>query len=156
MKPISKEKIIAVNTVIHKHGLVHDKANIIDSFTNGRTRSSKEMYESEAIELLAAFNSKPAADTDDKKAPMLKKIFRMAHEINYITKVQQVDKSGKMVVKNDYSRLYEWVLKYGYLHKELRDYTYAELPKLVSQFEFGIFKHYIKGGKNTSSNTDTF
>ena len=35
----------------------------------------------------------------------------------------------------DMERLEAWLLKYGYLHKPLNDYTYMELPELVTQAE---------------------
>ena len=35
----------------------------------------------------------------------------------------------------DMEHVHAWVLRYGYLHKELNAYTVAELPKLVTQAE---------------------
>lgn len=37
--------------------------------------------------------------------------------------------------KADMPHVYAWVLKYGYLHKDLNAYTVAELTRLVSQAE---------------------
>lgn len=37
--------------------------------------------------------------------------------------------------KPDMAHIYAWVLKYGYLHKPMNNYTQAELPRLVSQAE---------------------
>lgn len=37
--------------------------------------------------------------------------------------------------KPDMVRVLVWVMKYGYLHKPLNAYTYAELPQLVTQAE---------------------
>lgn len=45
--------------------------------------------------------------------------------------------------KPDMPHVYAWVRKYGYLKKELNDYTLKELPKLVHQAE-GIIASDIK------------
>jgi hypothetical protein len=37
--------------------------------------------------------------------------------------------------KPDMPHIYQWVLKYGYLHKPFNHYTQAELPRLVTQAE---------------------
>ena len=47
----------------------------------------------------------------------------------------------KMMINK--SHLNNWMLKSSYLHKSLNDYTYAELPKLITQFE-NLFKSYLK------------
>lgn len=146
MKPVTKEQISAVHTVLHRHGLMHDKRNIIDSFTNGRSTSSKDLTFDEAKELLAAFNTKPAADVDPR-TPMIKKLFKMAHQLGWIKK-QKVVSGSSITEKNDNSQLYGWVNQYGYLKKDLKKYTYSELPKLISQLEFGAYKSYIAGNKN--------
>lgn len=153
MTPATKQQIIAVNTCLYRHNLMHDKANIISSFTNGRSTSSKDLTVQEANELLAAFNTKPAID-DDPRSPMIKKLFKMAHQLGWIKKHTVATNCG-LFEKNDNSQLYGWVLKYGYLKKELRAYTYSELPKLVSQLEFGAYKSYIAGSKN-KTDKDTF
>ncbi len=148
MKPINPEQLIALNTVIHKKGLMQHKADMVEGATNGRTRSSKDLYFDEARELIMALNSYAEAKNKDDKGPMVRKLFRMAHEIGWIKKQSIVNSqqstAGPLIAeKNDYSRVYGWVLKYGYLKKDLRRYAYKEMPKLLSQFEFGPYKSYI-------------
>jgi len=45
--------------------------------------------------------------------------------------------------KLDMRRVNNWCLKYGYLHKLLDEYTYEELPKLVTQFE-EVYKDMLR------------
>lgn len=143
MTPITKPQIKAVRATLYRHGLMYDKENIIDSFTNGRTGSISEMSLDEARELLMAFNSPAENKNTDDKGPMIRKLFAMAHEMGWITKRQYATDNGQLETRNDNTRVYGWVQKYGYLGKELRRYTYKELPKLLSQFEFNVYKPYL-------------
>jgi hypothetical protein len=138
---ISAGQIRAINVALGVRGLADDKEEIISIYTNGRTTNEKEMFMHEARLLLMNVNG------PDINELMIRKMFALAHELTWIKKVQKVDEKGNLVPANDYSVLYNWVLKYGYLNKELREYTYKELPKLISQFENGPYKNYISNSK---------
>ena len=75
------------------------------------------------------------------------KILSRAHELGWHKK----DAKGNVVrdratqkAKIDFDRVNEWCVKYGYLSKKLDKYTYAELPKLLWQFQ-QYYKQYLKG-----------
>ena len=51
------------------------------------------------------------------------------------------NKAGRTVA--DGQRFDAWALKSSYLKKKLNQYSYAELPKLVYQFE-QVYKHFLK------------
>lgn len=154
VKDISPAQVKAVNVILRVRGLMEDKEVIISSFTDGRTAHISEMKMHEARQLLIAYN-KP----EKSNHLMLRKIIAMAHELGWIkqqTVVTNLSKelkpqtvepmsvtNSKIETKKDYSALYGWVLKYGYLKKDLRKYSYNELPKLVSQLEFGPYKSYL-------------
>ena len=137
----SKQQIIAINTALHKKGLMHRKAEIIAGVTEGRTSSSGKLYFNEAQLLLASFNQPTVSDEHGKR--MRNNIIAMAHELNWITPSNQVQPGGSIKVVNDYTRLDNWMLKSSYLKKKLFDYTYNELPKLVTQFK-NVYLSYIK------------
>lgn len=142
MQPVTKQQIIAINTAISKKGLSDLKKSMINNATNGRTESSKELYFDEAHSLLQFLN----ADQDNKQASidkMIRKLFAMSHEMGWITKKPVIGVGGKIEMKKDYTNLYEWVKKYGYLKKPLREYTQEELPKLLAVFENGPYKHHL-------------
>lgn len=108
-----------------------DKDDIIKDFTGGRTTSSRELTESEAVNLLA--HLKKLGGTANRSDKMKKKIIRLAHEMNW-------KKEGS--AKIDMKRINDWCIRSGYLHKKLDDYKYSELPKLVTQFE-NVHKDFI-------------
>lgn len=144
MESATKEQIKAINAILAKQGLMDDKKNIVQSWTQGRTTSTKDLYFNEAWLLVQALKNESLPSIEElRKERMARKIIAMAHEIGWIKPVSVVDPERGLVTKKDYTRLHDWIIKYGYLKKELREYTYMELPKLVTQFEFGVYKDYI-------------
>lgn len=132
MKPITFEQLKCVNTLISKLGInKDDKAVMVQGFTGGRATSSKDLYGDEAAGLIKHLKSLDPTEAAAEK--MRKKIISMAHEMNWHTQ------PGKADIK----RIDDWCKKFGYLHKSLDNHTYAQLPKLVTQFAEGPYKHYI-------------
>jgi hypothetical protein len=141
-QPANKNQIIAINTALSKKGLMDEKRNIISNATNGRTTSSRDLFFDEAHSLLQFLNTD--TDTTQEKADkMVRKLFAMCYDLGWIKEKPVVGKGGKIEMKKDYSTLYEWVEKYGYLKKELRKYSYEELPKLLTQFQHGPYAYYL-------------
>jgi hypothetical protein len=120
----TKQQVIAINTALHYKNLMGHKAEIIDAVTNGRTSSSKELTYDEAYALLQDLNKDNVTADEGKR--MRNNIIAMAHEIGWIKK-----KNGK----NDYRKLDTWMKESSYLKKKLYDYSYKELPTLVTVFK---------------------
>ncbi|MFN8238614.1 MAG: hypothetical protein U0T77_10640 [Chitinophagales bacterium] len=57
-------------------------------------------------------------------------MFSLCHQIGW-----EVFSESKNKLVVDIAALGSWLYKYGYKHKPLREYTYSELPKLITQFE---------------------
>lgn len=134
----------AINAILARTGQMDNKAAIISNATNSRTTHSSALNFEEAKALLLALNrgTKPAKTPAKPTQKMVNKLFAMAHEMGWIKEETIVTPTG-MEKKKDYSRLYEWVTKYGYLHKPLNQYSYIEMPNLVAQLEYGAYKHYL-------------
>lgn len=130
MKPITQPQLICLNVLIKKqHIQPHIKADMCMGVTGGRTTSTRELDIEEATCLIKHLKS---LDPDEKSADkMRKKIIRMAHEMHW--QAPQPPEGGNR--KADMKRIDNWCRLYGYKHKSLDNYTYAELPTLVSQFE---------------------
>jgi hypothetical protein len=144
-KKASPAQIQVIQTIISTRNLRDMKDDIINNASNGATTSVSELTIDQARSLITAFNSQNIApvDTDaEKKQKMCNKIIAMAHQLGWIEKTAYVEK-GKLVEKNDYTKLNNWMIEYSYLHKEMRKYSLKELMMLVSQFE-DVFKYYLK------------
>jgi hypothetical protein len=150
---------LALNKQLHalltQTNMVAAKPHLVESFTNGRTNSSKDMSHYEAIELVKHLkqmlankqlpNTSPRHITQStiqnskfKIDKMRKKIIALAHQMGW-SAIHPT--SGNKIA--DTKRINEWCKKYGYLHKELNSYTIDELPKLVTQFE-NLYKSFLK------------
>lgn len=136
MEKATAKQLQQIHAALHRLGLLYDKANIVETYTGNRTRSSREMTTEEAEKMLGMLNAglKINSEEKEKKDKMVRHMIAMAHEMGWIKKGTRVT-GGKLQQYNDYSPLYEWVEKYGYLKKELNKYSYKELPKLVTQFK---------------------
>lgn len=128
---ISPKQLKIIHTLLSKHRLTFRKADIVSGFTDGRTESTKAMSAKEATEMIQYLFS---LDPEDKKAAKMRhKIIGLAHEMNW------KKSNGKI----DMDHINDWCVKLSYLHKKLDDYSASELPKLVTQFENGPYRHYI-------------
>jgi hypothetical protein len=129
---MTQSQLVLVHTLLSTNGIKDkdDKADIIRSFTAGRTSSSREMTHVEATALI---NHLKSLDPSERSADrMRKKIISMAHQMGWKT-------DGKL----DIGRVNNWCIKFSYLKKKLDAYEYTELPRLVSQFE-NVYKDYLR------------
>jgi hypothetical protein len=100
-----------------------NKESLVLQFTNGRSVSRADLTFEEAANLERHLNSL-LAPVNEQCNRMRRKILARFHEMGYRN-------NGSI----DMEHVQATVLKYGYLHKRLNDYTAAELPKLVSQVD---------------------
>jgi hypothetical protein len=143
----------ALNKQLHallaQTDLMANKGLLVGSFTNGRSESSKDMNDYEAIGLithLKGLKSKQDASLrkveHDRANAMRKKIIALAHQMGWRKEIV----NNKLLIINykvDMKHINEWCVKYGYLHKGLNSYTVGELPKLVTQFD-NLYKSFLK------------
>lgn len=120
------------------------KDDIVAEATNGKTTHASELSDKELQQLIDELNKKSKqADTWTMKLEtqrtdhMRKRILSMCHQMNWVT--WNIDKQKHVV---DLARLDAWMTTYSYLHKPMNAYNYAELQKLVHQFET-MFKTYL-------------
>lgn len=148
-----------LHALLNSTQLMPQKAVLVTSFTNGRSDSSRDMSQYEAIELIQHLKSiqtqaqantaphpkhisqqLPTIKTDKERAnTMRRKIIALAHNMGWSAKHPT---SGNKIA--DMKRINDWCKKYGYLHIPLNDYTAAQLPKLVTQFD-NLYKSFLKG-----------
>lgn len=130
-----------LHALLYNKGLLNRKQEIVEGVSGGRVSSSKDLTREEIGDLLTSLDDYNTVQKD-KKGPMIKKLFAMAHEMGWVEK-RTVFQDGELVEKKDYGKVYEWVKKHGYKKTDLRRYTYKELPKLISVFEFKVYKPYL-------------
>jgi hypothetical protein len=139
MNEISVNRIRYMYLLLDQLGIRHMKNDLVSDASSARTESVRELSKLEMDELIKHLEQKLRQATRDvspkrqaalKMDRMKKRIFSICYTIGWTT--IDPEKNRHIV---DQERLRAWMLKYGYLHKELNDYTYLELPPLVTQFE---------------------
>lgn len=139
------QQLQRIHAALHMQGLLHHKADMVSSFTNGRSESSREMTSDEAAELLQMLNETQSAKQKEQgtKDKMVRHMIAMAHEMGWIKERAVVNGDGQVSRKKDYTDLHAWVEKYGYLKKPLNKYSYQELPTLVTAFK-NVYTSWLK------------
>ena len=150
---ITKDQLKCLHTIISKAGIpLERKVDMCMGFSDGRTTSSRELYDYEAKAMIAHLKS---LDPEEKgKQKMIGKILYYAHEMQWTVWSRKSEvgslksENRKPITDNrhlvaDIDRINAWCEKYSYLKKKLDDYTYSELPKLVSQFQ-NVYKSFLK------------
>lgn len=133
-----------MHALFHKLGITEMKSSLALEYSDGRTESTSDLTYDEADMLIKNLEvaSRTGKTVNDKDGisfrpgnKMRRKIFFYFRKSGYLTKSGNVDVRA---VEN-------WVLHYGYLKKDLMQYTPQELPKLVSQAEavYESFKQSI-------------
>lgn len=141
----TKEKHGRLYGLLNKKQMMEQRHELFQSYSKNRTRDSKDLSEQEMddlIRFLEFYNvggMQSGCKTDFEKGDkMRKRVLSLCYEYGW-TRHDAV--KNKRVV--DYAKLNAWLLKSGYLHKSLNQYKYAELPKLVTQFE-NVIKSFLK------------
>ncbi len=114
-----------LNGLLTSAGLTAQKNDLVLGFTNGRSESRADLSDAEASEMIQ-YLEKVIGGHSEASNKMRRRIISYAHQMHWhLADTQAVD----------IKRLNNWCEKYGYLHKPLNNYSYDELPKLVSQFK---------------------
>lgn len=134
MKVVAQQQIIIIHTLLPAEVKADKelKAALIAQYTGSPDKTStRDLSYSQAYELIKDLqeskNQSPVHQRSDK---MRKKIISMAHELGW-----QYYSENRSKLCADMNAINAWCIKYGHKHKNLDDYTYVELPTLVSQFE---------------------
>ncbi|MGN6604543.1 MAG: hypothetical protein ACTHK8_18940 [Ginsengibacter sp.] len=118
--------------LLNATGLLEQKANIVLSFTEGKSESSKDLTDAQANDMIAYLRRQQQAQ-EEPANKMRRRILSMAHEMHWYLPGAR---------KLDMEHINDWCKKFGYLHKELNQYSYKELPKLVTQFS-AVYNDYL-------------
>jgi len=130
-----------LNYLLSATGMIGQKSNLVLGATDGRSESRADLTDAEADLLIEGLKKMPAKQDAQNEAciKMRRKLIASAREMGYYKPA--ADGTKKYVA--DMDRINGWVEKYGYLKKPFNDYTYEELPKLLSQFDT-VLNKYLK------------
>ena len=126
------EQNVRFHALVNKLGLdSQHKLELVMDVSVGEAKSSADLTVDEMDKLIKHLQHLVNATSDEQAAyKMRRKLFSLFHELRYETP------NGSL----DYVRINAWLLKFGYLHKLVADYTVKELPRLVTQVENMLIK----------------
>jgi hypothetical protein len=119
-----------------------DADALVLGFSEGRSSRVSGLTKAEGMALIGHLKK---TDPDEAACDrMRKKIIALAYEYHGLGKNASKGERTEVV-----KHVEAWVLKYGHgcangRHKHFNSYTAKELPLLVSQFESGVYKDFIK------------
>jgi hypothetical protein len=130
----SGKQVGMIKGLLHSKGLLEASSDLAMQYSNGRTTHISELTKQQANELIKALV--PSQATNNMHAvqaercnQMRRKIISMARQMGWHTTCPN---TGRL--KANMERIENWCQNFSYLHKGLNQYTYQELPQLVSQF----------------------
>lgn len=137
-----------LHSLLTETGKMEVKADLCHHYSGGRTSSSKEITDGEALQIITHLqaskvpNAVPKATKvpvkeDDAANKMRRKIIYYAHKMLWELP------DGKA----DMKRIDSWCEKFGQFHKALNKHNEAELAKLVTQFE-NLYKTFLTSVSN--------
>lgn len=130
MNIATKNQIIIIGAICSRVRIdAEQKAAMVAGFSNGRCTSSKGLYQEEADAMIKYLQQQYPAGPD-KREKMRRNILAMAHEMGW-----KLDNG-----KADMDRINLWCQKFG--KKNLNQYSYGELPKLVYAFK-QVYHHFL-------------
>lgn len=139
---MSPQRNKQLHSLLTSRGLMHQKATLVLSFSGGRTESSKELTEGEAIELVHYLQQQPLTPKLQQQHAMAQrmkfKIIGLMKDMGYL-----LPRQPGTAIKVDMDKVNAWCVHHSYLKKKLDAYTLAELPKLVSQVE-SMYKKFLQ------------
>lgn len=135
MTPITTKQIQYIKILMRNKNILDLSEEMALQYSNNRTNKVSELTVHEGIDIIKNLTaSEPNNDIIKKSETMRRKIISMAREMAWV--ISEPSKlNGVSVLNANMDRINNWCIKYGYLKKSLNEYTFAELPKLVSQFE---------------------
>ena len=142
MQLITPGQMRHLNALLTQLGMQEEKPALVREYTSGRATSSKELTMAEAKSLIQHLEKvagppavSAAVDRSERANQMRRRILSVCHQLRW-------EKPGTTEV--DMARVNAFCRTRGYLKKELNEYTYQELPKLVSQFDQLLVK-FLQG-----------
>jgi hypothetical protein len=131
--------------LLNKKRMMQQRHDLFQAYSDNRTRDSRDLNDKEVDELIRFLDTYSVGGRQsgykndfEKGDKMRKRVLSLCYEYGWV-KFSEAKKRHQV----DFERLDAWLFKYGYLHKKLNRYKYAELPALVTQFET-VLESFVK------------
>lgn len=132
MNPLTPAQLKIIHVLLNQLDLMERKADLVYSFSHGRTESSRELTLTEAKEFIEYLKR------SEETQRLICSIWHLAYEMNIISG------SGSEQNGMNAAKLDMFCKNRGAVKKNLREQSYTELKKTHRQFEAMYKKHLQK------------
>lgn len=121
------------------------RQSLVRQYSSNRTASLKELSIQEFKVLISALqnqaNNLPSAKAEEEKRKALLKVtYALCYDLEWVIEGDST--------KLDFTRISNWMTKYGVAHKKLNQYSSSELNKVNNQLRNIAHKNNTKGNHN--------
>lgn len=121
---LGRKYISAIYAGLSAKGLKDEKESLVSQYTDGRTTSTREMKQEEALGLISFLNGDKKSKVD-KRGKMIRFIYSLAYQMNMTITTDEK-------TKVDTTRLNALVKRLSPQKKELKEHDYEELTIVTS------------------------
>lgn len=133
-KTISPLQLKALHAAFHRIGMDDDaRHDCISSFTDGRTRSSKDLSFDEARRLIASLNEDQAEKAREEAKKLVKAIFGLSFQISFLNKGFTNDTEEEFNMNK--AKLNMFARSKSASHKNVSEMYLSELKAFKKQLE---------------------
>jgi hypothetical protein len=123
-----------LHTLLSITRLMHEKANLVNGFTGGRSDSSKDLSFEEAADMIEYLQGERKSVKSEAANKMRRKVISLAYEMRWAKSGQWA--TALLSIDNFCKG------EHGIYKKELQMHGYNELVQVVTQFE-SMYKKYL-------------
>lgn len=135
-------RFFAIQKEMKQLGLNADRADLIDTYTDGAKSSLTDLTPGEYTSMLTWLCQTFLDPAKSEQSIQKTKELKQRHKI--IANFAKMGYKNPLTGKADMKAINEWCEKYGHLHKPLNSYKGADLTKLVTQAN-NVFETYLTG-----------
>lgn len=132
MKTITKAQLKMIHVLLNELSIMDRKPDLVYSFSNGRTESSRELSLQEAKEIIEFLKNA------EENKRLINRIWHIAYELKIIVS------GDKNEMSMNAAKLDAFCKQRGSVKKSIREQSINELKKTIKQFEAMLQKHQQK------------
>lgn len=141
--PIAPWQLKKLHALLTKLGFMDEKALMVRHYTEGRTTSSREMYYSEAMAMIASMEEQMDNESRSKRERIVRKMLYYGYQLGWGRPRTSQD-HGIKASTLCYRAIESWAKSDRCaVSKSLRDMTAEELAKALSQLQI-IYRKSIQ------------
>lgn len=133
-KPVTQAQIKAIQSILSKRGFDSEmRHDLVEGFTSGRTRSTKDLSFDEARKLIEVLMREDQARINAESKRLLASIYKLSFDIDFLNK--GFDNSSDEDRAMNIAKINKFCRERGKFKKNVSQMSLSELKETKTQFE---------------------